>query len=614
MDSTAPTHEQQQPGAATAAGAGAPADVVSAATTSASPSPGASSKALDSASATTLDVVVDASDSKAFVVADSAESTASKDAKPAADVEAAVDPDAPQFVKWTTATLVPLFFGLVSAHFLAALDATIVSTALGAISSDLNAFSQISWVATAYVLTFNAFQPLVGKFAQIFGHRPLTLFGIIVFMAGSAGCGGAKSIEMLILFRSIQGIGGAFLLAMIIISISDMFPLEERPKYLTVLWINFGVSTIIGPLLGGAFTDHLTWRWAFLINLPVGAVAGILVFLFLRIPFKAASLKEQIKRIDMIGAVLLLVSVLMILLPTTLGGTKWAWSSPQVIASYIVAAVLISVFVWYELTQPPEPIIPPFVFKIQTVVSCFVTNFFQGMCFFAFVFYAPTYFQVVRGDSATASGLELLPLLMGLVVFSIVGTILLPFVKGYKPFIITGSIFITAGTIWFSFLDEFSSHAVQIVALLLVGIGLGLSIQMVILACQAAVSQEETGTVSTLAGFFQSIGGGIGLAVLSTIFNGSLETAISELPQFLIDYLKAAQDQGGSSTSLSALNNLPGLTPEQNAMIIHAYVSSFQKIFRYAIPFGVISIISPWFITTTKIRSREEMMASGPSH
>ncbi|KAJ3300755.1 hypothetical protein HDU76_006025 [Blyttiomyces sp. JEL0837] len=528
------------------------------------------------------------------------------------DVDPEKQAEQGEFVKWTTATLVPLFVGLVSAHFLAALDATIVSTALPNIASEFHSLSEISFVATAYVLTFNSFQPLVGKFSQIFGHRVMTLSGIILFMAGSAGCGAATSLYMLVAFRALQGIGGAALLSMVLICISDMFAIHERPKYLTVLWINFGISTIIGPLLGGAFTDNLTWRWCFYINLPVGVIAFPLVWFFLRLPFKKQSFNEQIKRVDFPGTVLLLVSVLMILLPTTLGGSQWAWSSAQVIACFVVAAVTISALIYIELYYAVEPIIPPHLFKIRNVVVIFLTNFFQGGCFFAFVFYGPTYFEVLKGDSATQGGLQLLPLLLGLVIFSIVGTMLLPIVKRYQPFIITGSALITAGTFWFSTLDESATRGAEIGALLIVGIGLGLSIQMNILTAQASVSQADTGTVSALASFFQSIGGGIGLAILSSIFNQAVLDNTNHLPQYLQDIINAGSNSS-SSGGFGQLHKLP--LPESDVnMIIHVYVDALQKIFRYATPFGAISFMVPWFLTKTRIQTPEEMMKNGPSH
>ncbi|KAJ3140445.1 hypothetical protein HK101_003478 [Irineochytrium annulatum] len=485
-----------------------------------------------------------------------------------------------EFVKYSMAVLVPLFVGLISAHFLAALDATIVSTALNKIGEDFNAMPQISWIATAYVLTFNSFQPLVGKFAQIFGHKSVTLFGILVFMAGSAGNGAAVNINMLIAFRALQGIGGAALISMVLISISDMFPLKDRPKYLTILWINFGVSTIIGPLLGGAFTDHLSWRWNFYINLPVGVVAFPLVYFFLNIPFKRQSFREQVGRIDFLGTVLLLVTVILILIPTSLGGVTIPWNSPTIIVCFVLCFIFLIALIYTEVYIAKEPIIPPHLFKIRSVVAVFVTNFFQGMCFFAFVFYGPLYFQTVKAFTATASGLQLLPLLLGLVIFSIVGTVLLGLVKSYPPFVILGSLLITGGSFWFSTLDQNSSVGIEIGALLFVGMGLGFSLQMLILSAQGAVEQKDTGIVSSLAGFFQSIGGGIGLAILSAILNARLTEGAMQ-----------------------------GMDP------VSMYVYGLQGVFRYATPFGAIAFIASCFIDwKTRVLTPEEMKNNAPAH
>ncbi|KAJ3117473.1 hypothetical protein HDU96_006710 [Phlyctochytrium bullatum] len=519
------------------------------------------------------------------------------------------------FPKYTAAVLVPLFVGLVAAHFLAALDATIVSTALLAISTEFNAADKIAWVATSYVLTFNAFQPLVGKFSQIFGHRIMTLIGIIIFVAGSAWCGLARSIESLIVARAVQGIGGAALLSMVLISISDMFSLKDRPKYLTVLWINFGVSTIIGPLLGGAFTDHISWRWCFLINIPVGVLAFPLVLFFLRIPFKPVPFREQIRRIDFGGVVFLLIAVILILIPTSLGGQQFPWNSPIVIGCFIGAAVAIGILVFIEL-RATEPIIPPHLFKIRNVLFVFINNFFLGMGFFAFVFYGPQYFQLLHGDSATTAGLQLLPLLLGLVVFSIVGTILLPVVKAYPPFIITGCLLVGAGTFWFSTLDQFSPRGAQIGALLIVGIGLGLVIQMNILAAQASVTQEDTATVSAMASFFQSIGGGIGLAILSAIFVDKQKTGIANVIAGLPAEIRNAfgNSIGGSTETFDreAFNQLP---PEIRDAFTAVFAAGLQAVFKYAVPFAAVAFVAALFISwRTKILSAEEMKKAGPSH
>ncbi|KAJ3411470.1 hypothetical protein HDV05_002159 [Chytridiales sp. JEL 0842] len=527
----------------------------------------------------------------------------------------------PQFVDWSLATLVPLFVGLVAAHFLAALDATIVATALTQIGVELNAISQVSWIATSYVLTFNAFQPLVGKFSQIFGHRVMTLLGVLIFAIGSAGCGAAPTFTVLVIFRAIQGIGGAAILAMTIITISDMFPIEKRAKYLTVLWINFGISTIVGPLIGGAFVDKVSWRWSFYINVPVAVVAFPLVYFFLKMPFKPVPFREQIRRIDFLGTFLLIISVICILIPTSLGGIELPWNSPLIITCFVLAAIFISAFIYSQLKLAKEPIIPPHLFLIRNVVLIFIANFFQGSCFFVFVFYGPTYFQILKGYSATESGLQLLPLLLGLVVFSIVGTILLPVVKAYQPYLVVGNLMITGGCIWFSFLNESSPRAFEIVALLVVGIGLGLSIQMAILTAQASCTQKDTGVVSALAGFFQSIGGGIGLAILSALFNQAIKEGFENLPENVLKSLETLQNQaaaanGTSSHSGSSLgpDQLHKLPAELMGPLIGVYLVGLQRIFRYAAPFGGVAFLASCFLRKTRILSAEEMAKNTPAH
>ncbi|KAI8836152.1 hypothetical protein BC829DRAFT_493426 [Chytridium lagenaria] len=496
----------------------------------------------------------------------------SKDKKDVADTDPSrlYQPDDDGFVKYPASVLVPLFVGLISAHFLAALDATIVSTALVAISTEalarnrsdcdssgpvsssrelpaFNAQKEIAWVATSYVLTFNAFQPLVGKFSQIFGHRILTLAGIIIFVIGSALCGAATGINMLIAARAIQGIGGAALISMVLISISDMFP----SKNVQSTSLSSG-SISVSPPSSVPFSE---------VPLPTKSPGAGVSTLTSPIPFKPVPFKEQVKRIDFLGTVWLLIAVILILIPTSLGGVTIPWNSPAVIACFVCAAVAITILIIIEL-KVKEPIIPPHVFKNRNVLFVFICNFFLGMCFFAFVFYGPQYFQLVRGDSATIAGLQLLPLLLG-------------------------------GAYWFSTLDQHSSRAAEIGALLLVGIGLGFQMQMAILCAQASVDQSDTGTVSALASFFQSIGGGIGLAILSAIFNDRYVSGIAALPE-----------------ELRAAFSNPSAEGEG---IRGRLLKSCQR--RYSVPFACVAVVASCFISwKTRVLSQEEVERNGPSH
>ncbi|TPX30491.1 hypothetical protein SmJEL517_g05953 [Synchytrium microbalum] len=507
-------------------------------------------------------------------------------------------------INWGTgpyplAILVPIIASLVLSHFLAALDGTIISTSLGAISAEFNAQSRISWVATAYILTFNAFQPITGKFTSIFGHKIMMAFGIASFFIGSLVCAIAPIIEVLIVGRAFQGMGGACIISLVMITIVDMFPLERRPKFLVVVFINFGVSTVLGPLVGGAFIDRLSWRWCFWLNIILCPISFVFVIFFLNIPLQKSSLREKLARVDYWGTLGVLVFVLMLLLATSWGGITYPWASAPVISCYILAVLVLGGLVYVELTTP-EPIIPPEIFKRWNASLCFAIAFFQGSGFFACIFYGPFFFQAAFSASATSSGLSIIPLLGGLVVFSIVSGVLLPVVKYYNVLVVIGNAIVMVGLGMLSTLDEQSSKAAQICYFLIVGVGLGFSFQPLFLCAQAAVADKEelVGITTTLCNFFQSVGGGIGFAVLSAIFNNEFTSGFAALSPEIQAY--AATHWDGNPNALGSLPTAMG------APIIHIYVLALQRVFRYALPFVGIGWLLTLCLKPSRVATGEE--------
>ncbi|CAG8577800.1 10295_t:CDS:2 [Acaulospora morrowiae] len=496
-----------------------------------------------------------------------------------------------------------LFIGLIFACFLATLEGTIVSTALPRIASDLKAIDKYSWVATAYLLTYNAFQPIYGKTSDIFGRRATMIFSFMIFLIGSAGSGSATSIDMLIAFRVIQGAGGGGIMSLVFITISDIFPLEERPKYQAIIWATFGVSAIVGPILGGGFVDHLTWRWAFYINLPFGALAILFVLAFLKLPFAYTSFKDKLLRIDWLGSVFIILVVFAILLPTSWGGNDYPWKSAPVISLYCATAVLIGIFAWIEHRWAVEPIIPGRILKNLTVAAVFTTNFLSGAVLFSLIYYIPVFFQVVRGEKATSSGLQLLPLAFGLVIFSMVsGAIVRKTPGGYKVYITIGCALVVVGMSLLSTLSEETSRIKEIFYLLIPGIGFGFELQMCLIAVQSAVAQNDMAIVTSLAGFFQSIGGSIGIAIASSVLNSYLSAHILDIPpNFLtpdvIEVLKS---------SISGISSLP---EPVKSLAIHIYVKALHRVFHAGIAFSGIAFISCLFIKRYKMVSMEESAA-----
>ncbi|KAG0228265.1 major facilitator superfamily domain-containing protein [Mortierella sp. GBAus27b] len=493
-----------------------------------------------------------------------------------------------------------LFVGLAMASFLASLDGTIIATALPKIASDFQAQKEMSWVATAYLLTFNAFQPLYGKFSDIFGRKAMMLFATLTFMAGSAGAGAASSMTMLIVFRAIQGLGASGLLSIVLIVISDIFPLEERPKYQSIIWSVFGISSVVGPLLGGVFVQEVTWRWCFYINLPLGVVTLASVVLFLRLPFVRQELSRQLARIDYLGTALIIASVICLLLPITWGGSpEHPWNSAEIIALFCVAAVLIGILLWVE-SKAVEPIIPPRMFLNKTVSVLFGVNFLTGMGFLGVIFYSPIYFQVVKGV-ATASGLHLLPMVLGLVVASIASGAVLNKVKDYRIFIWIGTVMMSIGVGLCMLLDAGSGMDQQIGFLLIVGLGIGLILQTVMLAAQAAVEKEEMAIVTALCGFFNSIGGGIGIAMCSALFNnhlsGQFRSFSPEVQGILMQYRV--------TESIEAVRELP---PEVKELVVEAYVDTFQFIFKCITPIACAAFLLSLFIRKLRMLDPSEVI------
>ncbi|KAG0231410.1 hypothetical protein BGX31_005531 [Mortierella sp. GBA43] len=494
-----------------------------------------------------------------------------------------------------------LFIGLAMATFLASLDGTIIATALPRIASDFKAQSQMSWVATAYLLTYNAFQPLYGKFSDIFGRKVMIMFASITFMVGSAGAGGANSMTMLIVFRAIQGLGGSGLLSIVLIIISDIFPLEERAKYQSIIWSVFGISSVVGPLLGGVFVQQITWRWCFLINLPLGVVTIVSVLLFLRLPFQRQDLKTQLARIDYAGTALVIISVICLLLPITWGGTPGhAWNSAHIIVLFCLAAGFIGVLIWVEF-KAVEAIIPPRLFANPTVCLLFGVNFLTGMGFLGVIFYSPIFFQVVKGASATASGLQLLPMVLGLVISSIASGAIIAKLKDYRIFIWVGTIMMSVGIGLCMLFDEHVSMGKQIGFLLIVGLGIGLILQTCMLAAQAAVEKEDMAVATALCGFFNSIGGGIGIAMCSALFNNHFAAQVAKFPTDILMIIA----QYNIAEEITAVQLLPETA---KVLVIGAYVDTFQYIFKCITPIACAAFLLSLFIRKLRMLDPSEMI------
>ncbi|CAI2165396.1 16006_t:CDS:10 [Funneliformis geosporum] len=485
-----------------------------------------------------------------------------------------------------------VFVGLTFGIFLAALDQTIVATTLSAIAVEFSALDQIAWIGTAYLLTATAFQPTYGKFADIFGRKMTFLMAIFLFEIGSLVCGLAPNMVTLIIARAIAGFGGGGILGLVFIIIADIVSLQDRGKYQGMIGGVFGIASVVGPLLGGAFTDSkLTWRWAFYINLPFGAVTVACVIFFLHLPHPSGSILEKIKRIDWWGTIVLVGSTVSILLSLNWGGNKYEWNSPVIIVLLCVGVLGFITFAFVERHIAVEPIAPGRLFKNITVVACFGVNIFQGMSFFGLVYFVPLFFIFVKGASATQAGLELLPLILGVVFASIFSG---QFVSrtnkiSYKIICIVGGMLITIGAGLMSTFNENSSRAEFTGYLLIGGLGIGCIMQTTILASQQVVGYKDIASVTSLLTFFRTIGAVFGLAILATIFNNELNR---NLP-------KELQNAGGGYKGFGK-EDLMHIPESVRTIIKHAFVLSLNLAFKVVIAMGALAAISALFMKNIK--------------
>ncbi|KAF9121595.1 hypothetical protein BGW39_010411 [Mortierella sp. 14UC] len=393
--------------------------------------------------------------------------------------------------------------------FLASLDQIIVSTSIPAITREYSSLNDIAWLGTAYMMTSTAFQPLYGKISDIFGRKSTVLFANTLFLVGSAISGWATSMIMLIVGRAVAGIGAGGLMAMVFIIMSDMLDMRERGKYIGMVSGIFSLSSVIGPLLGGAFADHVTWRWAFWINLPIGAISTIFIALNLDLPTPKGSFSDKIKRVDFYGSFLLLGSVMLLLLPLSWGGKEYAWNSGIVIGLLIGGVAVAVAFVLVEWKLPIEPILPIHLFKIRNIKATYGALFFNGMAFFGVIFYLPIYFQVIRNESATIGGLETVPFVVGIVITSVS----------------SGIWVLKRGT--FAFMPAVGNFVFMAASTL---------------AVQSSVKPKYMATVTASIQFIRSLGQVFGIAIVGSVFNNKLEQSLIDKFPTSTRILRVMQD------------------------------------------------------------------------
>jgi EmrB/QacA subfamily drug resistance transporter len=413
-------------------------------------------------------------------------------------------------------TIWTIFAGLMLAMLLAALDQTIVATALPTIVRELGGASHLSWIVTAYLLASTVSTPLWGKLGDLYGRKALFLACIVLFLVGSGLSGTAHSMASLIIYRGLQGLGAGGLIVLAQAIIGDVVPPRERGRYQGAFGAVFGVASVAGPLLGGFFVDHLTWRWVFYVNLPVGLAA-----LFVVATVLPAGSPAGRPRIDYVGVVLLAAIASSIVLITSLGGTVWGWVSAPVLGLSVLVVVGL-VALWFVESRAPEAVLPPRLLRNRVFATASTVGFVVGFAMFGAITFLPLYLQQVQGASPTGSGLRMIPMMAGLLLTSVATGQLISRTGRYRQYPIVGCAVFTGGLYLLSTMDATTRAATASLFMFVLGVGLGMVMQVLVLAVQNAVEYRDLGTGTSGATFFRSIGSSVGVAVFGTVFNNQL--------------------------------------------------------------------------------------------
>ena len=497
-------------------------------------------------------------------------------------------------------TIILIFSALMAAMFLASLDQTIVSTAMPTIVGELDGVEHQAWLVTIYLLAMTIVMPLYGKFGDMWGRKVIFLIAIAIFVVGSFGSGMAQNFWELIAWRGFQGLGGGGLMILSQAIIADIIPASERGKYMGPLGGLFAVSSVLGPVLGGFFTQHMDWRWCFWINVPIGIIAFFIALFALKLPSHKSD-----KKIDFAGIIFMVLATSQLILVTSWGGHDYDWNSPTIISLIIGTVVAALIFVFVE-TKVSNPIIPIKLFKNKTFVLSTVIGLLLGLGMFSAMAFLPTFMQMAAGTDVTGSGLLMLPMMAGVMLTSIVSGIIVSKTGKYKVYPLFGTLIAGLALAWMTTLTADTSMVLIGMMIFTMGFGLGLVMQIIVLIIQNSVAPEMVGTATSTNNFFREIGASVGTALFGSIFTSRLADKVGEAMS-----QAPGGGAGGPTTDSLTPESVAALPSPIHDLVVNAYADALAPSFWYMVPVFFVAFVLAWFLPQLKLSDVAGMVARG---